>query len=155
MDSKYYQKIEQYFICNVESYMNYYLSFDLLQNNIKDYIDYNKFNQKILNILDQHAYEDDDSIDSSNNLSDEENLSLSINEFINELKPFYEFNKNISEVREDIFTILMDSTTEEKIRCVECGTDMGQCNPRQYCGKLYCLNPSYESDDESIDLEYK
>ena len=61
-------------------------------------------------------------------------------------------NKNISEVREDIFTILMNSITEEKNRCVECGTDMGQCNPRQYCGKLYCLNSSYETDDESFDL---
>jgi hypothetical protein len=22
--------------------------------------------------------------------------------------------------------------------CVECGVDMGYCNPRQYCGKTYC-----------------
>ena len=152
MNSKYYHKIEQDFICKAETYMDYYLSFHLLQDNIKNYINYERFNQKILRILDQHACEDEDSIEPKNELSDEENLSLSIDEFINELKPFYEFNKNISEVREDIFTILMNSITEEKNRCVECGTDMGQCNPRQYCGKLYCLNSSYETDEESFNL---
>jgi hypothetical protein len=25
-------------------------------------------------------------------------------------------------------------------RCIECGIDMGECNPRQYCGKYYCSN---------------
>lgn len=24
--------------------------------------------------------------------------------------------------------------------CIECGIDMGECNPRQYCGKTYCSN---------------
>jgi hypothetical protein len=24
--------------------------------------------------------------------------------------------------------------------CIECGIDMGECNPRQYCGKYYCSN---------------
>ena len=23
-------------------------------------------------------------------------------------------------------------------RCLECGIDMGECNPRQLCGKVYC-----------------
>ena len=25
-------------------------------------------------------------------------------------------------------------------RCIECGVDMGDCNPRQYCGKTHCLS---------------
>ena len=25
-----------------------------------------------------------------------------------------------------------------KNRCVECGMDMGECNPRQLCNKTYC-----------------
>ena len=25
-------------------------------------------------------------------------------------------------------------------KCIECGIDMGECNPRQYCGKTYCFN---------------
>ena len=47
-------------------------------------------------------------------------------------------------------------------RCVVCGVDMGSCNPRQYCMKLYCplqiehsLPPdhnSYEKHPEIIDL---
>ena len=24
--------------------------------------------------------------------------------------------------------------------CLECGIDMGRCNPRQLCGKTYCSN---------------
>lgn len=23
-------------------------------------------------------------------------------------------------------------------RCIECGIEMGECNPRQYCGKTHC-----------------
>jgi hypothetical protein len=23
-------------------------------------------------------------------------------------------------------------------KCLVCGVDMGECNPRQYCGKTYC-----------------
>ena len=29
-------------------------------------------------------------------------------------------------------------------KCVECGIDMGYQNPRQYCGKTYCLNEKYK-----------
>ena len=25
-------------------------------------------------------------------------------------------------------------------RCIECGEDMGECNPRQLCGKIKCMN---------------
>jgi hypothetical protein len=40
---------------------------------------------------------------------------------------------------------------EEEIRClanfcVSCGINLGDCNPRQYCYKTYCL---FENVDES------
>jgi hypothetical protein len=28
-------------------------------------------------------------------------------------------------------------------RCVECGVDMGDCNPRQFCGKWRCYDAEY------------
>lgn len=31
-------------------------------------------------------------------------------------------------------------------RCLGCGVDMGECNPRQYCCKTYC--PSQQRSDE-------
>ena len=38
-------------------------------------------------------------------------------------------------------------------RCTECGVDMGDCNPRQLCGKTVCRNPmAWEDDDEMPEL---
>ena len=28
-------------------------------------------------------------------------------------------------------------------RCLECGVDMGDCNPRQFCGKWRCYDAEY------------
>jgi hypothetical protein len=36
-------------------------------------------------------------------------------------------------------------------RCVVCGVDMGACNPRQYCMKLYCPK-QFEPEPEVVDL---
>ena len=33
-------------------------------------------------------------------------------------------------------------------RCIECGVDMGACNPRQYCGKWKCNDYGYKDDSE-------
>lgn len=32
--------------------------------------------------------------------------------------------------------------------CVGCGVNMGDCNPRQYCYKLYC---PYENADDNLE----
>lgn len=146
MDSEYYQKTIENFIWRAESYMDYYLSYHLLKNNIESYIDSEKFNLIKLRQLEECA---DDNTNSSENenkisLSDEEMLFNSINLFIIEIKKFYNFNnKSSSLIRKDLFEILMNSITEEKNRCVECGTDMGRCNPRQLCGKLFCLREGF------------
>ena len=37
--------------------------------------------------------------------------------------------------------VLEENITDiEKNKCIECGIDIGRCNPRQLCGKLYCIN---------------
>jgi len=32
-------------------------------------------------------------------------------------------------------------------RCLGCGIDMGECNPRQYCCKTYCPNEIIHSSE--------
>jgi hypothetical protein len=40
--------------------------------------------------------------------------------------------------------ILFDLAPYDGInRCLECGIDLGECNPRQLCGKTYCENIIY------------
>ena len=41
--------------------------------------------------------------------------------------------KTINMVKQDIINEEIDIN-----RCVECGIDLGDCNPRQYCAKTYC-----------------
>ena len=37
--------------------------------------------------------------------------------------------------------VLEENITDiEKNKCIDCGIDIGRCNPRQLCGKLYCIN---------------
>lgn len=47
---------------------------------------------------------------------------------------------------EELQDIVTKCTTgERKNCCVECGMDMGQCNPRQLCNKSYCCNPKFST----------
>ena len=49
---------------------------------------------------------------------------------------------NTNEYFEKIQKELVKEYEESEIKnlCIECGVDMGYCNPRQYCGKTYCMN---------------
>ena len=49
-------------------------------------------------------------------------------DYINEIK-------EINQIKEDYYVM--------KNLCVECGIDMGECNPRQYCGKTFCMSYRY------------
>ena len=51
-------------------------------------------------------------------------------------------NTNTNEYFEKIQKELVKEYEESEIKnlCIECGVDMGYCNPRQYCGKTYCMN---------------
>ena len=40
------------------------------------------------------------------------------------------------------------SSRSQKNCCLDCGIDMGDCNPRQLCGKWRCLFA--EDDDENV-----
>ena len=45
---------------------------------------------------------------------------------------------------EDVKTVTKKDENEETFddtnRCTECGVDLGELNPRQYCGKTHCDN---------------
>jgi hypothetical protein len=142
MNSKHYNAILEDFILKSETYMDFYLSYYLIKNNISEYLNPKKFKISKLEILDKYYDSDESSSneDMAIEIDDTEKLSRIIDNFINELNIFYSFDKNSKNIKEDIFQILMSSTIEEKNRCVECGTDMGRCNPRQLCGKIYCYN---------------
>jgi hypothetical protein len=44
-----------------------------------------------------------------------------------------------ADLKEDEEKDADDEATVYKNRCIECGVDMGDCNPRQLCGKTRCL----------------
>ena len=41
-----------------------------------------------------------------------------------------------AELQKAIISLAMERVN----RCLGCGVDMGECNPRQYCKKTYCPN---------------
>ena len=47
---------------------------------------------------------------------------------------------NEKSIMENIMNIFDTAGKGHINKCIECGIDMGECNPRQYCGKLYCIN---------------
>ncbi len=52
--------------------------------------------------------------------------------------------KNIDKLEESIkLEDNKDDFYVMKNLCVECGIDMGECNPRQYCAKTYCMYREY------------
>jgi len=41
----------------------------------------------------------------------------------------------------DLKQMMMSGWVSDRVnRCLGCGVDMGECNPRQYCQKTYCPN---------------
>jgi hypothetical protein len=53
-------------------------------------------------------------------------------------------NENVSEPNNDDDDNEYYSSGELINRCVTCHIDMGECNPRQYCGKWKCDSPEYD-----------
>ena len=138
MDLTCYNIIVQNFILYAEGYMDYYLNYPLLENNINEYFDPKNLKMIILIQFEQELNNETTSSDDNINQEDQEKLHNYINTFIIKLKDIYKFDKSINLVKEDIFGILMNSIIQEKNRCMECGIDMGITNPRQLCGKRYC-----------------
>jgi hypothetical protein len=60
-----------------------------------------------------------------------------ITQYFMEVKQEYPDEKFIMEKLMELFS---KGSKGHVNRCVECGIDMGECNPRQYCGKWQCDN---------------
>jgi hypothetical protein len=45
---------------------------------------------------------------------------------------------NVELLKGKLIQLIKESQTSMVNRCLECGIDMGECNPRQLCGKVYC-----------------
>ena len=45
-----------------------------------------------------------------------------------------------SKITEDLKQMMSEWMSDSINRCLGCGVDMGECNPRQYCKKTYCPN---------------
>lgn len=45
---------------------------------------------------------------------------------------------NMELLQEKLEILVKESQTVYINRCLECNVDMGECNPRQLCGKTYC-----------------
>ena len=44
------------------------------------------------------------------------------------------------EITTDLRQMIGEWMTDYINRCLGCGVDIGECNPRQYCCKTYCPN---------------
>jgi hypothetical protein len=47
---------------------------------------------------------------------------------------------NLSSIIDDFKKSLLNNREGIINRCLECGVDMGRCNPRQLCGKTICYS---------------
>lgn len=47
---------------------------------------------------------------------------------------------NVNNILDELIDIINKNSEGPMWRCLECGVDMGRCNPRQLCGKTYCYN---------------
>jgi len=48
---------------------------------------------------------------------------------------------NEDKIAVDLQQMMSKNWTTDRInRCLGCGVDIGECNPRQYCCKTYCHN---------------
>ena len=56
--------------------------------------------------------------------------------FSDKLDIYLDYDK----ILENFIDSIIENNEGVKNRCCDCGVDMGQCNPRQLCGKTYCMN---------------
>jgi hypothetical protein len=66
-------------------------------------------------------------------------LSDEVDNYINSDR----IEEKIKDNNNNIIQIISNDIGEMKNRCIECNIDMGQCNPRQLCKKVYCDNELY------------
>jgi len=66
-----------------------------------------------------------------------DNLVNSIKEYNKDVNDTY---TNLELLQEKLVSLIKECQTGYVNRCLECGVDMGECNPRQLCGKTYCYS---------------
>ena len=88
-----------------------------------------------------NAKESIDNIDADSDFGGEFNKSLN---FLQNLSIQKNANKNNSMNKwcyvDDLIEMNPPNEAAIKNLCIECGVDMGESNPRQFCGKTYCKN---------------
>jgi len=66
-----------------------------------------------------------------------DNLIISITQYNKEVDNTY---TDMDLLQEKLETLIKECQTGYVNRCLECNVDMGECNPRQLCGKTYCYS---------------
>ena len=66
-----------------------------------------------------------------------DNLVNSITEYNKDVSDTY---TNLELLQEKLVLLINECQTGYVNRCLECDVDMGECNPRQLCGKTYCYS---------------
>jgi hypothetical protein len=72
----------------------------------------------------------------SNSLNLEIELGNLISRLEEENSEYYNFEKILEDFKESV----KKHSEGMMNRCVECNCDIGRTNPRQLCGKTYCIN---------------
>ena len=85
-------------------------------------------------------------------LNNNPNINKLINNFNNNLKyavmsddidhyiNFDKIEEDLNNNNTSIYDIIKRNIRGKKNRCIECNQDIGECNPRQLCGKTHCNN---------------
>ena len=77
----------------------------------------------------EYEYQEDESFKSK--------LYYEIKDYFENVKDKYINDKSLINSIEKMFKEIPKGQVN---RCLECNIDMGECNPRQLCGKWYCTN---------------
>jgi hypothetical protein len=77
---------------------------------------------------------DEDIFESEEKIEDEFYKLITV--FSDKLDIYLDYDK----ILESFIESIIDNNDGIKNRCTECNVDMGYSNPRQLCGKTYCMN---------------
>ena len=74
-----------------------------------------------------------------NELNEEKVIEI-LRKKLNILQQNRDIYLDVENILDDFKKSLIDNNNGIINRCTQCNVDMGQCNPRQLCGKTYCTN---------------
>lgn len=94
-------------------------------------------NDKINKIFNKKKVIKNDDDKSSN--YQEENFKTEFFGIISEVEDELDVYLDYDEIYKDLIKSIIKNNLGIKNRCTDCGVDMGSCNPRQLCGKTFCM----------------